>query len=71
MAHLKVRELICPTCLRFQSLAECCGRPMDHDNTVLFCPICGREIKTPLCCDSPMRFRYQVRNIKKEIFRDL
>jgi hypothetical protein len=71
MAHLEERELICSSCRRFRSLAECCGRPMDHDNTVLFCSICGREIKTPLCCSGPMSVRYKVRNIKKEIFRNL
>lgn len=71
MARLEEGELVCPSCRRVRSLPECCGRPMDHDGAVLFCPTCGREMKTPHCCGEVMNVHYEVRDIKKEIFKDL
>jgi hypothetical protein len=44
---------------------------MDHDGTVLFCSNCGREMKTPQCCGRPMNVHSRVRDIKKDIFRDI
>jgi hypothetical protein len=71
VARLEERELICPSCRRTRSMAECCGRLMDHDGTVLFCSNCGREMKTPQCCGRPMNVHSRVRDIKKDIFRDI
>lgn len=71
MARLEDRELTCPSCGRVRNLPECCGRPMEQDGNVLFCSNCGREMKTPLCCGRPMTVRHKVRDIKKEIFRNI